>query len=183
MNHTPHQKGPWQVVGSTPKYENHWISVREDQVIRPDGKTGIFGVVTMRPGISVLPVDDDGYVYLMQEYKYGTEKETIEVISGSGEPGEALHDTVRREMEEEAGLIAREITDLGYIDPFTSVVNSPNYLYLAEGLIEGMPEPEGTEHIQVLRVPYQQALDWVMDGTITHGASVAIILKVRDYLV
>ena len=123
------KNGPWRVIESAVKYENPWISVREDKVLRPDGKEGIFGVVNMVPGVSVLPVDDEGNVYLVKEYKYGTEKETIEVISGGYEAGEDRLGAVRRELKEETGLEAAEIIELGFIDPFTSVINCPNYLY------------------------------------------------------
>jgi len=178
----PYRKGPWQVLDSEIKYQNPWITVREDQVIRPDGKDGIFGVVDMLPGVSVLAVDSDGYAYLVKEYQYGVEKETLEVISGGYAEGEERLAAVHRELKEEAGITAEEIISLGRIDPFTSVVNSANYLYLAQGLEFGESEPEGTEVIEIIKVPYQQALAWAMDSTITHGASAATILKARDYL-
>lgn len=178
----PVQKGPWQTVASDIKYRNPWISVREDKVIRPDGKDGIFGVVTMQPGVSILPVDQDGNVYLAKEYRYGIERVTIEVISGGYDADEDRIDAVRRELKEETGLEASEIIELGFIDPFTSVVNCPNYLYLAHGLKHGEAHPEGTEQIEVLKVPYRQAFEWVMDSTITHGASVAVILKAKHLI-
>jgi hypothetical protein len=58
------QKGPWTVKSTETKYKNPWIEVREDKVIRPDGKDGICGVVTMKSGVSVLPYDTEGNVYL-----------------------------------------------------------------------------------------------------------------------
>jgi len=178
----PQKKGPWQTVGTTPKYKNPWLSVREDKVIRPDGKDGIFGVVTMLPGVTVLPIDDDGNVYITKEYKYAIERETIELVSGGFEPDEDRLDAARRELKEETGLEAKEIIELGFIDPFTTAVNCPNYMFLARGLTQGKADPEGTEVIEVLKVPYQQALDWVQDCTITHGASVVTVLKAGKYI-
>lgn len=64
------QHGPWRIEESEIKYQNHWITVREDKVLRPDGKKGIFGVVEAIGGISVLAVDDDNHVYLTEEYRY-----------------------------------------------------------------------------------------------------------------
>ena len=176
------KKGPWHVVSSKTMYQNPWITVREDKVIRPDGKDGIFGVVTMLPGVCVLPIDTAGNVYLAKEYKYGAEKETIEVISGGYEEGEDRLAAARRELKEETGLEASEIIELGFIDPFTTIVSCPNYLYVARGLKEGVAEPEGTEVIDIIKAPYQQARDWVMDGTITHGGSVAVILMAGKYV-
>ena len=179
---SPQKRGPWQLVSSAIKYKNPWITVREDQVLRPDGKPGIFGVVSMLPGVSVLPVDEEDNVYLVKEYKYGTEKETIEVISGGIESGDNILQTVAKELREETGLEATEIIELGSIDPFTTVVNSPNHLFLACGLKQGTAEPEGTELLEVLKVPFAQALQWVEDSAITHGASVAVILKAAKYI-
>ena len=64
------KNGPWTIKGTLQKYKNPWIEVTEDDVIRADGKLGIFGVVTMKAGVSVLPLDDDGFIYLTDEFHY-----------------------------------------------------------------------------------------------------------------
>ena len=66
--------GPWTITETILKYKNKWIQVTEDRVIRPDGQPGIFGIVTMNPGVSVLPVDEQGYVYIISN-KEGFKKE------------------------------------------------------------------------------------------------------------
>lgn len=171
------QKGPWTVKDSEIKYKNPWIEVREDAVIRPDGKDGICGVVTMKNGVSVLPYDAEGNVYLTEEYHYGVERVTIEAISGGIDAGESMLEAAKRELKEETGLIASEWTDLGSLDPFTTVVVSSNHMYLARGLSQGEPDQEGTESIKVRKVPFVEALEWATIGKISHGASVAVILK------
>lgn len=171
------KKGPWTVKGSEIKYKNPWIEVREDAVVRPDGKDGICGVVTMKNGVSVLPYDLEGGVYLTEEYHYGVERITIEAISGGVDASESILEAAKRELREETGLTAAEWIDLGSLDPFTTVVVSSNHIYLARGLSQGKSSQEGTESIRVLKVPFTQALEWAMNGKITHGASVALILK------
>jgi len=136
------KKGLWTITESKKIYENPWISVKEDKVIRPDGKDGIFGVVEMKPGVSVLPLDNEGNVYLTKEYHYAVERETIEVISGGIDKDEDKEDAAKRELQEETGIVATELVDLGVVDPFTSVVVSPNYLYLAKGLAFSEANPE-----------------------------------------
>src|SRR3989344_4829272 len=79
--------GPWMIKSSEIKYKNPWIEVREDIVIRPDGKDGIFGVVNMKAGVSILAFDDE-HVYLTKEFKYGIGAESIETISGGIDEGE-----------------------------------------------------------------------------------------------
>ena len=176
------KKGPWTVKSTEIKYKNPWIEVREDKVIRPDGKDGICGVVTMKSGVSVLPYDVEGNVYLTEEYHYGVERLSLEVISGGIDKNESILEAAKRELREETGLSASEWIDLGSIDPFTTVVVSSNHLYLARELAEGQAEREGTEIIKVKKVPFAQALEWAMTGRISHGASVAVILKTALYL-
>ena len=175
-------KGPWKVISSEEKYSNSWIVVQEDQVIRPDGLNGIFSTVTLKSGSSILPLDEKGNVYLTKEYKYALNEYSIEAISGGREPTESFEETAIREMREEAGIVADKIIPLGLINPFTSVVYSPNYLFLATGLNFVQSAPEPTETIEIVKVTMNQALEWAMRGVISHGASVAIILKTYLFL-
>ena len=176
------KKGPWTITDSKTVYKNPWINVREDKVIRPDGKEGIFGVVEMKPGVSVLPIDDEGSVYLIKEYHYAVECETVEAVSGGIDKGEAKEEAAKRELKEETGIIANEWIDLGAIDPFTTVVVSPNYLFLARGLEFSKAGPEGTENIKVIKTSLEEAIKLVMGSKITHGATTTLILKAKDYL-
>jgi len=75
------------------------------------------------------------------------------------------------------------VISLGFIDPFTSVVNSPDYLFIAKNLRFEKAELEGTEaDLKLEKIPYETALQWVMESKITHSASVAVILKARDFV-
>ena len=174
------KKGPWLVAGTKVVYQNPWIKVREDKVIRPDGKKGIFGVVSMIPGVSVLPMDDKGNVYLTKEYHYGVERVTIEAISGGIDKGETKLQAAKRELKEEAGLVAKKWTCLGVVDPFTTAVVSPNHIYLAQKLTQSKDEQEGTETIKVIKVPFERAVDWVMTSKVTHSATATLILKAKN---
>ncbi|MFC1625620.1 NUDIX hydrolase [Patescibacteria group bacterium] len=176
------KRGPWVVVGTKTIYQNPWIKVREDKIIRPDGKKGIFGVVSMVPGVSVLPMDDKGDVYLTKEYHYGVERITIEAVSGGIGNKETKIQAAKRELKEETGLTAKKWTDLGVVDPFTTVVVSPNYMYLAQDLTHLKRNPEGTEKITVFKIPFKKAVEWVMENRITHSATTTLILKVNNYL-
>lgn len=176
------KKGPWTAIGTKIIYKNPWISVREDKVIRPDNKEGVFGVVEMKPGVSVLPLDKKGNVYLTKEYHYAVERETIEAISGGIDAGETSLEAAKRELKEETGIIAKDWIDLGFVDPFTTVIVSPNHMYLARELEFEATDLEGTENIVILKVPLEEAIKWVIESNITHGATTTLILKVKNYL-
>jgi ADP-ribose pyrophosphatase len=176
------RKGPWTVEESAEVYRTPWVEVVEDKVVRPDGMPGLFTTVRIRPGVSVLALDEEGFVHLTSEYRYAVERESVEVVSGGVEDGETPLDAAKRELREELGLEAREWTDLGPVDPFTSIVLSPARLFLARGLTHGREEREGTEVISVLRVPLPEAVGMVERGEITHGPSCVLILKAHLHL-
>ena len=171
------KRGSWKIKNTRIVYNNRWISVCEDSVVCPDGKPGIFGVVTILPVSSVVPLDSKGNVYLTKEYHYAVGRITIEAISGGIEKGENKLSTAKRELKEETGLVAKKWTYLGTVDPFTTVVESPNYMYLAQRLSQGKAHQEGTENIRVIKVPLKKALQWVKEGKITHSATCVALLK------
>ncbi len=175
-------KGPYEVISTRNAYRNPWISVREDKVIRPGGKEGYFGVIEMKAGSSVLALTQHNEVYLVKEYKYGIERDSTEVMSGALEAEETSLDAAKRELKEELGLEAIEWVDLGMVDPFTTVVRSPNYMFLAMGVKEGENSPDEGEVLEVIRVPFLEAVEMVMRSEITHSASCVLILKADKYL-
>jgi|SRR5581483_11447234 len=172
----PH--GPWQIVQTREIYRDPWIDVRVDDVIRPDGKPGIHSIIQIKPGVSVLALDDERYVYLTEEFHYAVGRVTLEAVSGGRDAREEPLAAARRELREELGLLADAWTDLGEVDPFTSNVVSPTRLFLAETLRHVTDAPEGTEQIRRVRVPLDTAVAMVWDGRITHAPSCVLILKV-----
>jgi len=176
------KRGEWTVLDSAVQFSNPWITVREDRVIQPDGKEGAFGVAEMIPGVSVLPVDDDGTVYLVRVYRYTIDRHSLEALAGGIEDDEDPEEAARRELREEAGIDAAELIDLGMFDQLTEVVISPDQLFLARGLSLTKPDREETEEIERVAVPLQQAVEWAYDGTITHAASIVLILKAARHL-
>lgn len=176
------KNGPWTIKESVEKYKNQWIRVREDKVIRPDGKDGIFGVVEMLPGVSILPLDEDGFVFLAEEFHYAIEKDSLEVISGGIDEKEKPLEAAKRELKEETGIQADEWIDLGEVNPFTTVVQSPATLYLARKLKFSDAKPEGTEQIRIKKVKFEEAVKMVAESKITHGPSCVLILKAEKFL-
>jgi ADP-ribose pyrophosphatase len=170
------------VLASREAYANRWIRVREDEVIRPGGTHGSFGIVEMKPGSSVFALTANYDVYLVREFKYGIARDSIELISGAIEAGETPLDAAKRELLEEVGLLALKWVDLGVVDPFTTVVKSPNFMFLALGVTQEEASPEEGEVLDVLRVPLSEAVGMVMRNEITHSASCVLILKAERWL-
>jgi 8-oxo-dGTP pyrophosphatase MutT (NUDIX family) len=171
------QHGPWLIEQRTGKFKSEFVELSEDRVIRPDGRPGTYATVTLKPGVAVLPIDADGRVHLTEQFRYAIGRDSIEVPSGALEPDEDPLEGARRELREELGIVADEWTDRLSIDLDTSIVRCPVRLFSATGLRFTRSSPDETEDIRRRTMPLSDALEMVMNGTITHPPSCVLILK------
>jgi 8-oxo-dGTP pyrophosphatase MutT (NUDIX family) len=169
--------GPWTIKSSECLHSDEFVEMWLDEVVRPDGEPGRYATMRMRPGVAVLAVDAEGFVHLVCTFRYAVGKECVEVVQGMIDEGEDEAEAARRELREELGVEAAELTDLGLVDAVTSQVFSPSRVFLARGLTFGDPERETTERLRPLRVKLEEAVRMVMDGEITQATSCALILK------
>jgi 8-oxo-dGTP pyrophosphatase MutT (NUDIX family) len=174
-----HLASPWTTNSTRLVYENPWIKVREDKVIQPDGKPGIYGVVQFKnTAIGVLPIDEEGKICLVGQYRYAIESYSWEIPEGGCVEGEDHLDAAKRELIEETGMVAAKWTKLGSAYLSNSVSDELAVYYLATELTKGTPKPEGTEQLAYKQVTFDQALDMVMTGEITDALS---ILTITNY--
>jgi 8-oxo-dGTP pyrophosphatase MutT (NUDIX family) len=165
-------ENPWRTLDSRRVYENAWISVREDNVIRPDGEPGIYGVVHYKnTAVGVLPVENN-HVYLVGQYRYPLEQYSWEIPEGGCPEGEEPLEAARRELKEETGFEAGKWRRLGEAFLSNSVADEYAVWFLATDLVPGEPQNEGTEVIGVRRVPLREAVAMAMDGRITDALSI-----------
>ncbi|MBS1196507.1 MAG: nudF 2 [Proteobacteria bacterium] len=174
---------PFLVNSSREVYVNPWIIVREDRVTRPGGKEGCFGIVQMKSGSTVLALDEQMNAMLVDEFKYAINRRSIELVSGGVDEFETPLEAAKRELLEETGTTSETWVDLGRLDPFTSVVDSPNFMFLAlKAAFPEWHEPSADEPLQRLAIPFSEVLTMVLESKITHGASCAAVLKSAIYL-
>lgn len=168
---------PWQTLATRIVYENPWISVREDQVLRPDGLPGIYGVVQFRNvGIGILPIDDEDHIHLVGQYRYTLSRYSWEIPEGGCPTDEEPLAAAQRELREETGLIAAQWQQLGRAHLSNSVTDEEAIWFLATGLSQTEAEPEGTEKLEHLRVPFAEALRMIERGEITDSLSIMALL-------
>jgi 8-oxo-dGTP pyrophosphatase MutT (NUDIX family) len=171
------RSNPWTTLSRRPIYENPWIALREDQVIRPDGQPGIYGVVHFKNvAVGVLPVDEQGRVWLVGQYRYTLDLYSWEIPEGAGAPGETPAETAHRELREETGLSAGRLELLSRAHLSNSVSDEIAYLFRATDLKAGQSQPEGTERLVVRRVEWAEAWSMYERGEITDAMSVIALL-------
>lgn len=169
----------WETRGSRVVYQNRWITVREDDVVRPDDSTGIYGVVQVRhPAVFVVPVTDAGEVVLVRLFRYTTGRDAWEIPAG-GSDGEDPLLAARRELREETGLEATTWQDLGEVWSLNGVADAPGRIYLATGLrrSDAPAETEAEGITEVLPVPWDDVMAMVRSGEINDGETMAPLLR------
>jgi 8-oxo-dGTP pyrophosphatase MutT (NUDIX family) len=176
------KRGGWTVMESAILYQNPWVTVREDQVVQPDGENGAFGIVELVQSVAVLPVHEDGTVSLVEVFRYTLNATCIETVAGGVSDGETAEEAARRELREEVGLEAEEFIALGETHQMTEIVVSPVHLFVARRLREAPPRHEPTEEISRLDVPLYEAVAWALHGRIVHAATVALVLRAAHLL-
>jgi 8-oxo-dGTP pyrophosphatase MutT (NUDIX family) len=170
-------KSPWRTLASREVYDNAWISVREDAVIRPDGEQGIYGVVHYKNiAIGVLAIEDD-FIYLVGQYRYPLGSYSWEIPEGGCAEGEDPLAAARRELEEETGLRAANWEMLGQAHLSNSVSDEIAVWFLATNLTQGQHNPDGTEQLNVRRVRFQEAIQLASSGEITDALSLLAIMQ------
>ena len=174
---------PWRTLASAVKYQNPWISVREDQVQNPGGGRGIYGVVTMKnKALGIVPVDEAGNTWLVGQYRYPLNEYSWEIPMGGGPVELDILESAQRELREETGLTAARWTRIARLHTSNSVTDEEGFVFLAEGLTQGAVAPEETEDLLLWKLPLAQAVQLVMDDHITDGVSVAGLLKAEKVL-
>ncbi|HEX8179568.1 MAG TPA: NUDIX hydrolase [Pyrinomonadaceae bacterium] len=168
---------PWQTRASKVVYDNPWIRVREDQVIRPDGAPGIYGVVHFKHiAIGILPVAD-GHVYLVGQYRYTLGRYSWEIPEGGCPADEDPLSAASRELAEETGLRAGRWQKMGAAHLSNSVTDELAIWFLATELTQGEHKPEGTERLCVRRVSLADAGQMLLRGEITDAISVMALMQ------
>ncbi len=177
------EKSPWTKLNAQTPYENNWIKIEHHDVLNPSGKEGIYGVVHYKNyAVGILPLDDQYNTWLVGQYRYPLDLYTWEIPEGGCPLNMSLLDTAKRELEEEAGLIAKQWTPLLETHLSNSVSDEYGIIYIAQELELGKAKPEETEQIAIKKLPFESVFEMVMKGEITDSLSIMGILKARLWM-
>ena len=169
---------PWKTISQQTAYENAWIKVEHHQVLNPAGNPGIYGKVHFKNiAVGVIAIDAEDNTYLVGQYRFPLDKYSWEIPEGGCPEGTDWLTAAKRELKEETGFEAGKWTEILQMHVSNSVSDEFAIVYVAQDLIAGEAEPEDTEDLQVIKMPFSEAVNWVMEGKITDSISVAAILK------
>jgi ADP-ribose pyrophosphatase len=159
-----------------------------DRVRFPDGSIGEMEMIRHRGAAAVLPVlgsleSPDPEVILIKQYRYAADGELFEIPAGGIDDSDASWEAcARRELEEEAGLKA------GRLLPLTRIYTTPGFtdevihLFVATDLSDGSQTLEKDEFVELVRIPFSEAMEWVRTGRIVDGKTIATLLFAGRFL-
>jgi 8-oxo-dGTP pyrophosphatase MutT (NUDIX family) len=169
------ERNPWQRVSRRLAYENPWIELYHDEVVQPDGRPGIYGVVHFRHrAIGVVPMAG-GRVLLVGQYRYALGHYSWEIPEGGGRFDEEPEQAARRELLEETGYGGGTWRELCRTELSNSVTDEVAILFVATGLSSGRATPEGTEELATRWVTFEEAMAMIAVGEIRDVMSIVAL--------
>jgi len=158
-------------------YDGKILQLYNDEILTPGGKIAHREYINHHGGASVLPIDEDGNIYLVEQYRYAYRQLLLEIPAGKLEKGEDAKKCAIRELKEEIGAECKEIKDMGIVYPTPGYTNEPLHIYVATGLTFGDTNWDEDEYINIKKIPFKNALEMVKSGEIKDGKSVVAILR------
>lgn len=172
-------KNPWTTKTTEVAYENPWILVEHNEVITPGGSDGVYGVMRYKNhAIGIVPIDEQGYTYLVGQFRYALGMYTWEIPEGGCPVGTDTLATAQRELKEETGLVAEDWTQVMEFHLSNSVSDEWGVAYVARKLRQEDAEPEDTEELKLHRLPLSEAIEMTMDGRITDALTILALQRV-----
>jgi ADP-ribose pyrophosphatase len=167
---------PWKTVSTRPIYQNRWLSLREDLVELPNGRTTIYGVVGCGECVGVLPFLDPGTVLLVRQYRYVARRATWEMPTGGVHAGESVEMAAQRELAEEIGCRAARLTHVSTYHTSKSVMDETAHLFLGEEMVKVALPPDETEFIETRPFPFSEVMRMVRSGEIVDSMTIIAVL-------
>jgi ADP-ribose pyrophosphatase len=172
---------PFQIVASHIAYENPWMKIEHQDVIRPDGNPGVYGIVRFaNRAVAVLPIEANGDVWLVGQYRRPLGRWSWEIPEGGVPFDEDLEAGARRELEEEAGLIAGTLIKVLEFDPSNCISDEAGTAFIAFDLSAGVMAPDPTEVLRLRRLHFTQVLEEIDNGLIRDGPTLATMLRAHQ---
>lgn len=165
--------GPWTRRSRRIAYDNPWITIWHDDVARPDGSPGIYGVVHFENlAVGAVVLDDDDRVLLVGQHRYTLDAYSWEIPEGGVPDVESPLDGARREVREETGVEADGWRELVRFHLSNSISDEAGIVFAARAVSHGVASPEPSEELAIRWLPFAEALAMTIDGRITDAMTI-----------
>lgn len=172
----------FETIHSQPIYQGRAFSVRQDQVRLPDGSETNLDIVDHSGAVTILPIDSDGYIWFVRQYRHAAGEELLELPAGTLEPNESPRECADREVREEIGMGSDKLKLIGKFYMAPGYSTELMHVYIATGLYEAPLAGDSDEFLNVERIPVQQIPDMIRTGKIIDGKTLAVFQLARPYL-
>ena len=169
-------------IGTKRIYEGNIINVRVDTVRMPSGRDATREIVEHSHAVCIVPIDNDGNVVLVRQYRKPAEDALLEVPAGGVEDGEISEEAVLRELQEEIGYTADHLEHLSSFWVAPGWATEYMHAYLATGLRESRLDGDEDENIEVVRLRFDEAVSMLKSGEINDGKTIAALLLAQPIL-
>jgi ADP-ribose pyrophosphatase len=180
MNLFYDNENPWKITSSEEIYDTPWIKVVKHEVIHPSGNPGVYSVTHFKNlAIGVLPLDKDYNTWLVGQYRFPLNAYSWEIPEGGGKIGINPIESAKRELLEETGIVAKKYTEIQRMHLSNSATDEFAILYIAQDLEFKTAQPEESEKLEVVKIPFETLYQKVCNGEITDSLTVAATLKTK----
>ncbi len=172
----------FEILDRIVRYQGRAFSVEDITVRLPNGGQAVYNLVEHTGSVSIVPVDDEGNLLFIRQYRLGVLDELLELPAGTKPAGEGPLDCAAREVREETGMAARELILLGdfYLAPGYS--SERMFVYLARGLYDDPLAQDEDEFLQVIKIPVKEAYAMARRGELRDSKSLASLLLAMPHL-
>ena len=170
----------FQTIRSEVGYQGRAFKMRKDTLRLPDGRETVYDIIEHPGAVTIIPVDADGNVYFIRQFRPATGEILLELPAGTLEKGEDPAACAAREIQEETGLAAKRLTSLGGVWLAPGYSTEYLHFFLATDLFDCPLKGDEDEFISVEVIPYKKALDMALRGEIKDGKSLAGLLLIGD---
>jgi ADP-ribose pyrophosphatase len=171
-----------ETIASRTVFRGNVVELAVESVRLPNGSVCELELIHHRGAAAALPVDANGEVLLVRQYRHATREWLLEVPAGKLDGGEAPEICAMREIEEETGYRARDLVSMGWIWTTPGFTDEKIWLFLATGLTRTQQNLQADEALSVERHRLERAVAMAARGEITDAKSVCALLRARDLL-
>lgn len=161
-------------------YKGKIINLRKDTALLPDGNTALREVVEHPGGVCVAAITEKNEILMVRQFRYPYMENVLEIPAGKRDKGnESPLECGKRELKEETGAVAEKFIDLGQLYPTPGYCGEIIWLYAATGITFGQAQPDSDEFLSVEKIPFEKAVDMVLEGEIKDAKTQTAILKIK----